>query len=186
MRWIMYRVILTPEQREDLRRRTRQAGLASSTRDRLEMVRLADAGWGVPQIARHLRQHEQTVRTWIKAFLAGGFEALPNKRRGGDHSALTPAILDAVRGELATGQRTWTAAQVREWVAEHHGVRLSPGRMRVHLKRARLSYQRTSRALTHKPDPRQVAERAATLEELEKGGRGAGLTCATWTKPASP
>ncbi len=169
----MYRIALTPEQREDLRQRTRQAGLAPSTRDRLEMVRLADAGWSVPKIARHLGQHEQTVRTWIRAFLAGGFEALPNKPRGGGHSALTPTILDAVRGEVAGGQRTWTAGQVCDWVAEHHGVRLSPGRMRVQLKRARLSYHRTSRSLTHKHDPEQVAEHTATIAGLEKRGRKA-------------
>jgi transposase len=167
----MYRIALTPEQREELRQRARQAGLAPSTRDRLEMVRLADAGWSVPQIARHLGQHEQTVRTWVKAFLAGGFDALPNKPRGGDRSALTPGILDAVRGAIATGGRTWTAEQVRDWVAERHGVRLSPGRVRVHLKRAKLSYQRTSRSLRHKQDPRQVAERTATLEDLGKRGR---------------
>ncbi len=169
----MYRIKLTPEQRQDLHQRTRQAGLAPSTRDRLEMVRLADAGWSVPKIARHLGQHEQTVRTWIRAFLAGGFEALPNKPRGGGHSALTPIILDTVRGEVAKGHRTWTAGQMSDWVAEHHGVRLSPGRMRVHLKRAKLSYQRTSRSLTHKQDPQQVAERTATLEGLEKRGRKA-------------
>jgi transposase len=169
----MYRITLTPEQRADLRQRTRQAGLTPSTRDRLEMVRLADAGWRVPQIARHLGQHEQTVRTWIRAFLAGGFAALPNKPRGGGHSALTPAVLDAVRGEVATGQRTWTAGPVRDWVAAHHGVRLSAGRMRVHLKRAKLSYQRTSRSLTHKQDPQRVAEGVATLEGLGKRGRRA-------------
>src|SRR3954465_3317185 len=105
----MLRIELTPAQREELRARTREPGLAPSTRDRLEMVRLADAGWRVPQIARHLGQHEQTGRAWIKAVLAGGFGALPNKPRGGGHSALTPDILDAVRGEIATGQRTWTA-----------------------------------------------------------------------------
>ncbi len=166
----MYRVTLTTEQRHELHQRTRQAGLAPSTRDRLEMVRLADAGWSVPRIAHHLGQHEQTVRAWIKAFLAGGFAALPNKPRGGDHSALTPGILEAVRAEIANGKRTWTADQICDWVAEHHGVRLSPGRMRVHLKRAKLSYQRTSRSLTHKQDPQQVAERTATLEALEKKG----------------
>src|SRR3954454_2128721 len=173
MLWSMYRVMLTAEQRQDLRQRTRGAGLAPSTRDRLEMVRLADVGWSVPRIARHLGQHEQTVRTWIKAFLAGGFAALPSKPRGGGHTALTPGILAAVRGEIATGGRTWTAGQVRDWVAEHHGVRLSPGRMRMHLKRAKLSYQRTSRSLTHKQDPQQVAEGAATIEELGKRGRTA-------------
>lgn len=166
----MYRVTLTNEQRQELQRRTRPAGSAPSTRDRLEMVRLSAAGWSVPTIARHLGQHEQTVRAWIKAFLAGGFDALPNTPRGGKSSALTPAILQAVRAEVAKGQRTWTAAQLADWVAEHHGVRMSTGRLRVHLKRAKLSYQRTSRSLTHKQDPDEVAEQRATREGLEKKG----------------
>ncbi len=135
------------------------------------MVRLSDAGWSVPRIARHLGQHEQTVRLWIKAFLHGGFAALPNKPRGGKHSALTPAILAAIRAELATGERTWTAAQLAAWVAEHHGVRLSTDRLRVHLRRAKLSWQRTSRSLNHKQDPIEVAARQIELTEREKKGR---------------
>ena len=167
----MYRIALTDDQRHELRQRTRQAGLAPSTRDRLEMVRLSDAGWSVPRIARHLGQHEQTVRAWIKAFLAGGFNALPNKPRGSKESALTAAMLDAVRAELAHGTRTWTAAQLADWVADHHGVRLSTDRLRVHLRRAKISWQRTSRTLKHKQDPDEVAERQAVLEDLEKKGR---------------
>ncbi len=166
----MYHVTLTDEQRQELRQRTRQAGLAASTRDRLEMVRLADAGWSVPKIARHLGQHEQTVRAWIKAFLRGGFDALPNKPRGGKQSALTPAILDAVRAELAKGERTWTAAHLADWIAERHSVRLSTDRLRVHLRRAKVSWQRTSRTLKHKQDPVEVAARQAELEGLEKKG----------------
>jgi transposase len=169
----MYRVTLTDHQRHELRQRTRQAGLAPSTRDRLEMVRLSDIGWSVPAIAHHLGQHEQTVRAWIKAFLHGGFDALPNKPRGGDISEVTPAMLDAGRAEIAKGTRTWSASEVADWVAEHYRVRISPGRMRVHLKRAKLSYQRTSRSLRHKQQPEQVAARKAQLEELEKKGRPA-------------
>ncbi len=167
----MYRIALTDEQRHELRQRTRQVGLAPSTRDRLEMVRLSDAGCSVPRIAGHLGQHEQTVRLWIKAFLHGGFAALPNKPRGGKQSALTPAILAAIRAELAKGTRTWTAAQLAAWVAEHHGVRLSTDRLRVHLRRAKLSWQRTSRSLKHKQDPTEVAERQIELTEREKKGR---------------
>ncbi len=161
---------MTDEQRQELRQRTREVGLAPSTRDRLEMVRLSDAGWSVPTIARHLGQHEQTVRAWIKAFLVGGFAALPNKPRGGQESALTPAMLAAVRSEIATGTRTWTAAQLADWVAEHHGVRLSTDRLRVHLRRAKISWQRTSRTLKHKQDPTEVAERQAVLDDLKKKG----------------
>ena len=167
----MYRIALTDDQRHELRQRSRQVGLAPSTRDRLEMVRLSDAGWSVPRIARHLGQHEQTVRLWIKAFLHGGFAALPNKPRGGKHSALTPAILAAIRAELAKGTRTWTAAQLADWVAEHHGVRLSTDRLRVHLRRAKVSWQRTSRSLKHKQDPAEVAARQIALTEREKKGR---------------
>jgi transposase len=169
----MYRIALTAEQRHELQHRTRQRGLAASTRDRLEMVRLSDAGWSVPRIARHLGQHEQTVRAWIKAFLAGGFDALPNQPRGGKQSALTPAMLDAVRTEVTRETRTWTAAQVADWVAEQHGLRLSTSRLRVHLKRAKISWQRTSRSLKHKQDPTAVAQRQAVLDDLEKKGPSA-------------
>jgi len=166
----MYRITLSNEQRQALQQRTRQPGLAPSTRDRLEMVRLSDAGWSVPKIARHFGQHEHTVRAWIKAFLAGGFDALGNKPRGGKASALTATMLDAVRAEVAKGVRTWTAAQLAHWVADHYGVRVSTDRLRVHLRRARVSWQRTSRTLKHKQDPVEVAERQAVLEELEKKG----------------
>jgi putative transposase len=166
----MYRITLTDEQRRELRARTRQTGLVPSMRDRLEMVRLSDAGWSVPRIARHLGQHEHTVRPWIKAFLDGGFDALPHKPRGGKVSALTAAILESVRAEVARGERTWTAAQVADWVAEHHGVRLSADRVRLHLRRAKISWQRTSRTLRHKQDPIEVAEREAVLTDLAKRG----------------
>ncbi len=166
----MYRITLTDEQRHELHRRTRRPGIAPSTRDRLEMVRLSDAGWSVPRIARHLGLHEQTVRAWIKAFLDGDFDALVNNPRAGKTSALTPAILTAVRAELAQGKRTWTAAQLADWVAQHHGVRLSTDRLRVHLRRAKVSWQRTSRSLKHKQEPAEVAQRQAELTELEKKG----------------
>src|SRR3712207_1796886 len=167
----MYRVTLTNEQRQELQRRTRQVGIAPSTRDRLEMVRLSDAGWSVPKIALHLGSHEQTVRAWIKAFLANGFDALTNKPRGGDISDVTPRMLAAARAEIAKGTRRWSASEIADWIALHHGVRISPGRMRVHLKRANLSYQRTSRSLRHKQKPDEVAEGKAQLEQLEKKPR---------------
>ncbi len=166
----MYRITLTDDQRQELRHRTRQTGIAPSLRERLEMVRLCDAGWSVPKIALHLGSHEHTVRTWVKAFIANGFDALSNKPRGGDTSDVTPAMLETVRTEIGKGTRTWSASEVADWVAEQHGVRISPGRMRVHLARANLSYQRTSRSLKHKQKPDDVAKRKDQLHELEKRG----------------
>jgi len=167
----MYRIRLTAEQHQELRRRTHARGLAPRTRDRLEMVRLADAGWSVPRIARHLGQHEQTVRAWIKAFLAGGFDALPNLPRGGGHSAFTPALIAATHAMILRSDRIWTARQIAAWLAAEHGVTLSPSRVRFHLRRAGLSYQRTSQRLTHKQDPAAGAAFADTAVASKKKRR---------------
>src|SRR5947209_5616472 len=72
-------------------------GLQPRTRDRLEMVRLSAAGWSPPQIAAHLQISEQRVRHYLKAFLAGGFDALPDRRHPGMASPLTPAMEAALR-----------------------------------------------------------------------------------------
>lgn len=165
----MYRVTLTDEQRLELNRRAHQPGLAPSVRDRLEMVRLSGAGWRIPQIARHLEQHEQTVRYWVKAFLSGGFDARENKPRGGSVSALTPALLNAVRQELDKADRTWSAGQIADWIARQFDVSRSADQVRRKLRKQRLSYKRTSRSLRHKQNPPEVADRTAALAALKKG-----------------
>lgn len=73
----MYRVHLTEEQREELKRRSHYPQVKPRTRDRLEMVRLSDVGWSIPQIAAPLRMSEKRVRHWIKRYLTGGFDGLP-------------------------------------------------------------------------------------------------------------
>ena len=162
---------LTEEERLELKRRAHERGVAPSVRDRLEMVRLSDAGWSVPKIGRHLGVYEKRVRHWIKAYLSGGFDALENKRHLGKRSALTEAMLKGVREEVQKGERTWTARQLGEWMSREYGVRLSEGRLRLHMKRAGLTWQRTSRSLQHKQTPEDVARSRTTLKTLEKGGR---------------
>jgi transposase len=164
----MYRIALTDDQRRELQRRTREPGIAAPTRDRLEMIRLSDAGWRVPRIARHLGLHEQTVRTWIKVFLAAGFAALPNRPHARPHSALTPEILTATRAMIHASGRTWTGGQVAVWLAQEYGIHLSASRVRFHLRNAGLSYQRVSRSLRHKQDPAAVAVHQTAEEAAKK------------------
>lgn len=165
---IVYRVRLQEEGRRELRRRAHAAGVMPRTRDRLEMVRLSDAGWSVPKIARHLGLSERCVRRWIKTFLVSGFDALPDKAHVGQKSALTPEMLATLRAEVSKGERTWTAEQIAGWVAEHCQVRLSPPWLSRLLRRAKLSYRRTSRSLKHKQDPAEVALKRADLRTLGK------------------
>jgi len=165
----MYRVTLTDELRTQLNQQAHQPDIAPSTSDRLEMVRLSDAGWSVPRIALHLQQHEQTVRAWIKAFLSSGFDALSNQPRGGSVSKLSATILEAIGQELEKAERTWNAQQIADFIAEHFGVRVQAGQVRRKLRQARLSYKRTSRSLRHKQKPDEVAAKKEAHSTLEKG-----------------
>jgi transposase len=166
---IMYRIRLDEAARQELNRRAHQPGVKARTRDRLEIVRLSDAGWSVPRIARHFGRSERCVRLWIKAFLHGGFDALPDQPHPGQKSALTPDLLQAIRAQVGKGERTWTAGQIADWLCEQHGVRLAAAWLSRLLRRAKLSYKRTSRTLAHKHKPEEVARKKADLATLEKG-----------------
>jgi putative transposase len=166
----MYRVQFDEDARQELIRRAHQQKIAPRTRDRLEMLRLSDAGWSIPKIALHLRIHEQTVRRWIKVFLLEGFDGLVDAPRPGKSSAITEEILAAVRQWILRGDRIWSAAQIAREVARVYGIERSVDRWRRLLRRGKLGYKRTSRSLAHKQSPEQVATKKAELEALEKRG----------------
>lgn len=166
----MYRVRLDEETRQELNRRAHQPTIAPNTRDRLEMLRLSDAGWSIPKIAQPLPYHEQTVRHWIKVFLVEGFDALVDAPRPGKPSAITAEIRDAVRQWIETSDRIWSAGQIAEEVAQVYGLRRSAKQWRRLLRREQFAYKRTRRHLKHKQDPEQVARKQTQLEALQKRG----------------
>src|SRR3712207_2263383 len=129
----MLRIHLSPAQRDELRARTRQPGLAPQTRDRVEMVRLADAGWRVPQIGRHLGYHKQTTRKYLQAFQAAGFDRLVDRPRPGRPARVTPAHLAALARLLDETERTWTVPQLVAWLDRVHQVRVHPEIGRAHV-----------------------------------------------------
>ncbi len=168
----MIRVELTPGQRNDLRAWTRARAVAPRTRDRLEMIRLADAGWSIPRIARLLGCHEQTVRKYVKAFLADGFDALLDRPRPGRPPTVTPAHLDALATLLDRGGRTWTTTQLVAWLEQGHGVRVHPDHLRRLLHARRFSWKRTVTSVAHqRRDPDGYAAKVAELEDLKKRRR---------------
>jgi transposase len=182
----MYRVTLDDQARQELNRRAHQPGIAPNTRDRLEMVRLSDAGWSIPRIARHLAYHEQTVRHWIKVFLLEGFDALVTPPRPGKTSTITPDILAGVRAWIEKGDRIWSAGQIAEEVGRVYGIRRGAKHWRHLLRREQIAYKRTSRNLKHKQNQEQVQAKQAQLEALQKRGTKARSMCVPKTKPVSP
>jgi transposase len=164
------RVRLTAEQRDELNRRARARTQAPRLRERLEMVRLSDLGQSIPQIARTLDLHEQTVRKYLKAFLADGFAALPDRPIPGRPPTMRPADLEAVGQVLdvaAARGETWTTPRLRHWLATERGVRISTGRLGVLLRRERLRWKRTQHSVRHlQKDPALQDAAQAALESL--------------------
>jgi transposase len=156
--------------REELRRRARDPKTKPRIRERLEVVRCSAAGWSVPRIAQHFQTCQHTARRWVKAFLQGGFPALADQPHLGEPSCLTPQVLQALKQEIGKGERTWTAQQLADWLAETHHVHVTADWLGQVLRRKGLSYKRTSRSLKHKQNSEQVQSKAADLATIEKGG----------------
>jgi transposase len=169
------RLQLRDAQRAELLTWSRDRRTAPRTHERLEMVRLADAGWTVPQIAGVLHRHEQTVRKYIKAFVADGFAALPDRPGPGRPRRITDAHLAAVGALLDTSKRTWTTRQLLDWLLTEHGVGVHPTHFSRLLHRCDYRWKRTRRSLVHKRgDPDLQAAKRAELEVLKKAGPSGG------------
>jgi transposase len=164
----MYRVSLTDAQRDELRKRLRQPNLEPRTRERLEVVGLVDAGWRLPKIAKHVRRNEETVRIWIRKFLQGGFDALPDQPHLGQKSAIPGAVLQELRAVMEQGDRAWTLPQAVQWLKDEHEIIVTRGWLGELLRRSGWSYKRTQRQLRHKQEPEAVAAGREALTQAEK------------------
>jgi len=166
----LLRVKLTPEQRDELRRRLRAREVPWHTRLRLECVRWSDAGLTVPQIAERAECHQVTVREALHRFQDGAFAALDDAPRPGRPPTLTRADLDALEAMLdaaAAQGRTVTAGAATDWLEAERGVCVSAAWLTVLLRRDGFRWKRTRDSLRHLADPVLQQAARAQLEDLQ-------------------
>jgi putative transposase len=167
----MIRIQLDNTARDQLRS-LRRSDLPPKTRDRIEMVSLADAGWSAPRIAAHLGYHHQTVRNLLHDYLRRGAAALHPHRSGPPPDADRRARVAGDLQGLLAEDRTWTGRQLSEALAGR-GIDLGPRQVRRHLKWLGAGYRRTASTLKHKQDPAK-AERARRVLANLKAKAAAG------------
>ena len=181
----MLRLRLTDEERAAARALRRDRALTPAERDRVEMVCLADAGWGAPAIAAHLGCNPVTVRRLLKRFPETGVPGLRRKPPGPPPDAAHRGRVEAALTALLDRDRTWTAAQLAEALGVEFGIALSARQTRKYLGRI-AAWRRTVRTLRHKQDPAKVERAKAVLASLKKRPPAAASGSSTSTSAASP
>ena len=160
---------------ERLYRSTRNVRL----RTRAQMVLLAaERGLSAAQIAQIVRASEETVRRWLKRYMAEGVEGLKDAPQPGAPRKVTEEyrerLVQAVRRRprsLGLPFSLWTLRRLADYMAEQTSIRVEYETVRVHLKTQGIVLSRPQHTITS-PDPEYVlkkrrSKRPATLSSRE-------------------
>jgi transposase len=160
---------------ENLYRASRDARL----RTRAQMVLLAaERRMTAAEIAEIVRASEETVRRWLKRYLAEGVEGLRDVPHPGAPRKVSAEyrerLIDAVRRRprsLGLPFSLWTLRRLADYMAEQTGIRVEYETVRVHLKAAGIALSRPQHTITS-PDPeyalkKRRSKRPATVSNQE-------------------
>ena len=150
---------ITPEeltQLDELYRRTKNVRV----RNRAQMILLsAEEKMVAPQIAKIVRQDEQTVRRWMKRFNAEGVFGLDDRPKSGAPqripSKYRERLLVVVRRRprsLEQPYSLWTLKRLADFIAEETGLRVSTESVRLILKANDIIISRPQHKVSS-PDP---------------------------------
>ena len=155
----------TPEQIRSL------ADLYHSTKDvrlrtRAQMMLLViEQDMTAPQIAMIVRKDEQTVRRWMKRYIAEGIEGLKDDPRPGAPGKVTETyverLLEVVRRRprsLGLEYSTWTLQRLADYLAEETGIRVGAETVRLHLAKHEIVLSRPQHKISS-PDPEYVVKK---------------------------
>jgi transposase len=139
-------------------------------RTRAQIVLLAgEQRLTAPAIARIVRESDQTVRVWLKRWLAEGLEGLKDRPMPERPAKITAAyreqLLAAVRQRpraLGRPYSLWTLQRLADYLAELTGIRLTYETVRVALKAGGIVLSRPQHTVSS-PDPEyQVKKRRSS------------------------
>jgi transposase len=112
-----------------------------------------------PEIAKLMRCDDQTVRCWLKRYLAEGIKGLADMPRPGPPGKVTDEyrekLLRAVRQRprsLEQPYSLWTLQRLADYMAEQTGIRVDAVTVREHLLAAGIVLSRPQHKITS-PDP---------------------------------
>ncbi len=139
-------------------------------RTRAQIVLLAgEQRLTAPAIAQIVRENDETVRRWLKRWVAEGIDGLQDRPMPGGPAKITDAyrerLLAVVRQRprsLGQPYSMWTLQRLADYLAEVTGLRVSDETVRVALKAGDIVLSRPQHTITS-PDPEyQVKKRRSS------------------------
>jgi len=129
-------------------------------RTRAQMILLAaEEEMTAPEIATIVRKDEQTVRRWMKRYIAEGVEGLQDAPRSGAPGKVTEAYVKKLMSSVRRRPRsldleysTWTLQRLADYMAEETGIRVRPETVRLHLAKHEVVLSRPQHKISS-PDP---------------------------------
>jgi len=145
-------------------------------RTRAQMVLLAgEQRLTAPAIARIVREADQTVRTWLKRWLAEGMEGLKDRPMPGGPTKITAdyreQLLAVVRQRprcLGRPYSLWTLQRLADYLAALTGIRLTYETVRVALKAGGIVLSRPQHTVSS-PDPEYRVKKLGRQTRPEEG-----------------
>ena len=111
------------------------------------------------EIAELVRENEQTVRRWLKRYMAEGIEGLKDAPRPGATPKVTPGyeaeLLRVVRlrpRSMDLEFSLWTLQRLADYMAEETGIRVEAETVRLHLAKHDIVLSRPQHKISS-PDP---------------------------------
>ena len=135
-------------------------------RTRVQIILLAaEQQLVAPQIAATVRKDEQTVRRWLKRYLAEGIVGLGDAPRPGGPAKVTGAYRDRLLHLVRQRPRSldlpfslWTNQRLADVLAEDTGIRVSNETVRRALAQADIVLSRPQHTITS-PDPEYMVKK---------------------------
>lgn len=145
-----------------LYRTTRDARL----RTRAQIILLAaEQHLAAPAIAAIVREDDQTVRNWLKRWMAEGIEGLKDRPMPGPPPKVTPAYTERLLAVVRRRPRSldlpyslWTLQRLADYLAEQTGLRFSIETVRKLLKAGDIVLSRPQHKISS-PDPEYLVKK---------------------------
>jgi transposase len=168
---------------------------AMTSDPRAEVIRRATAiralhlGQKPEQIAAVLKVNRSTIYAWFQQWRERGIEGLVNQPRSGrpakasgSYQTILETSLSQTPADYGYAFAIWTLDRLVQHMEAQTGIRISPGRLQVWLKRLGYVYRRPKKDLQHKQDPQARAEMQHWLEEIKKTQVRAISNSSLWMK----